>query len=164
MNTWIEKDGWNYSQDGLTRWQKRKDGSVNQESVPQGDTLTQQQFIEDCDVNVILKRIAKTGEMPLNANLIAGDFTQLPSYEEALATVIQAEKSFLEFPAELRQRFSNNPQILMDFLADEKNSDEAIKLGLRNPAAVPPAPNPILTELQSLNKNLNKKPKTTDIE
>lgn len=165
MNLWQYKDGWYYSQDGLQRWQKREDGTTNVESINEEPTLTQQQFKDDVDVNVILARIAKTNQMP-PLNPITGtigevDLTELPSYQEALNTIIAADNSFMELPAQMRLRFNNNPQQLMDYLNDPANIEESRTLGLRNPAPASPAPDPVLTELQKLNKNLKPKKQLT---
>lgn len=160
MHEWTEKkDGWNYSQDGTQRWKKRVDGTTAVESVPIGETLTQQQFKEDCDVNLIMEKYMKTGMMPQSvAPLLEGDFSNLPSYAEALQTVIDAQDMFMEIPAKIRQRFDNNPQELMNFLADESNTEEAIKLGLKNPKVIPTV-DPNLEALKEIANNT--KPKKT---
>lgn len=160
MHEWTEKkDGWNYAQDGTQRWKKRVDGTTAVESVPIGETLTQQQFKEDCDVNLIMEKYMKTGMMPQSvAPLLEGDFSNLPSYAEALQTVIDAQDMFMEIPAKIRQRFDNNPQELMNFLADESNTEEAIKLGLKNPKVIPTV-DPNLEALKEIANNT--KPKKT---
>lgn len=157
MKTWTtKKDGWTYCEDGLQRFKRRADGSLDVESVPQGETLTQQQFIDDCDVNIILNRILKTNEMPaLVPALLEGDFSQLPSYQEALHTIQHANELFMEIPASTRLRFENDPQKLMDFLADENNNEEAIKLQLKIPKPQP-LPDPQTELLSQIAKNTSK--------
>jgi phage internal scaffolding protein len=39
----------------------------------------------------------------------------------------------MALPAQIRSRFDNDPAKLIDFLENEQNHDEAIKLGLVNP-------------------------------
>lgn len=137
----MKKKDWFYSDDGLQRWQIREDGKLMVESVPQGESLTQQQFKEDCDVNVIMERYMRTGVMPNTvAPMIEGDFSNLPSYQEALHTIMAAEEMFMEIPAKVRLRFENDPQKLMDYLNDPANDDEAVSLGLKTRKEVPVEP------------------------
>lgn len=133
---------YNYSQDGTQRWYRRLDGSIDVESVPVGATKTQQQFKDDTDVNIILDRLMKTGEMPKfqSKSGVFGDFTEIGDYQQAMDTVLAADEAFMDLPAPLRKRFDNDPQKLLDFLADPINIDESRKLGLRNEAAPPVVP------------------------
>lgn len=94
-------------------------------------SLTQQHFKEECDINVILQRAAQTGELPLPAKKgVYGDFSNIPSYQDAFNIVMNAQKLFMELPWELRERFGNNPEQMVLFLNNPQNRDEAIKLGL----------------------------------
>jgi len=43
----------------------------------------------------------------------------------------------MALPSDVRKRFSNDPAELIDFLADKKNDEEAIKLGLKIKKNVP---------------------------
>ena len=95
------------------------------------ETLTQQQFKEESDINEIVRRFGLTGQMPENVNLPRyGDFTEVTDFQSALNLVLQAEDEFMRLPAELRARFQNDPGALLDFVHDDRNRDEAIKLGL----------------------------------
>lgn len=155
MGRWTQKeDGWFYSDDGFQRWKRRKDGSVDCESVPVGESMTKQEFKDDCDVNVILKRILKTGEMPkfMSSSGTYGDFSEMPSYREAMDIVNSARDLFMELPAEVRLRFENDPQALMDYLADPKNDEEALRLGLR--VKVDIAKDPVVEGLNAVNETL----------
>lgn len=160
MHIWTQKkDGWHYSQDNLQRWKKREDGSVAVESVPQGESLTQQQYKDDCDVNIIMERYMKTGMMPQSvAPMLEGDFSNLPSYAEAMQTVIDAQDMFMEIPAKIRLKFENDPQQLINYLADPSNDEEAIKLGLKLPKETPPI-DPHTALLTQISENT--KPKKT---
>lgn len=104
-------------------------------------TLTQQQFKDDANPNVLLEKF-KIGEIleqhPLNTNY--GDFTQVTTYEEAHDLLRQAEHEFMQLPLKIRNRFENNPQKLMDFLNNPENRDEAIALKLIESPKADPAP------------------------
>ena len=97
------------------------------------DSLTQQQFADECDVNNILAKYRATGLLTHikhhNGNF--GDFSSGEDYQETLAKVMQAQQSFDSIPSEIRYRFNNDPKLLIDFLSKEENMEEAVKLGLR---------------------------------
>lgn len=92
---------------------------------------TQQQFAEESDINTIVRRFGLTGEMPSDLRApVSGDFTGVTDFQTAMNAVRQAEEEFMRMPAEMRYRFSNSPQRLLEFLEDGNNREEAIKLGL----------------------------------
>lgn len=96
-------------------------------------TRTQQQFGPETDVNNIMKKYLKTGIPPVFKNTGRGvyaDTTKVTDYQAALDTVISAERAFGTLPSHIRSRFHNEPAKLIEFLADSKNLDEAIRLGI----------------------------------
>lgn len=94
-------------------------------------SLAQQHAKEDADINTIVRRFGLTGELPNNVRMPQyGDFTAATDYHTAMNAVIAANKSFEAMPAHIRARFNNDPGAFVDFCADSKNYDEAIKLGL----------------------------------
>lgn len=105
---------------------------------------TKQSFKDECDVNVIIKRFLKTGILDF-ANKHEpryGDTTGI-EYTQAMQTVAAAKSLFMEMPPHLRSRFENEPAKFLDFVQDEKNREEAERLGLLKPKATPgPAPAP----------------------
>lgn len=104
-------------------------------ACPEEEGQTQQQFAEEADINTIVRRFGLTGELPENVRVpVSGDFTGVVDFKSAMDAVASAQSAFMELPAALRARFENDPQRLMDFMAVEKNLDEARELGLVNPA------------------------------
>lgn len=100
-------------------------------ACPAEDSVTQQQFKDECDINTIVRRFGLTGDLPLNAAMpTSGDFTGISDFHSALNMVREAEEAFMAFPASVRERFGHDPQRLMAFLEDAGNRDEAVKLGL----------------------------------
>ncbi|WNK14720.1 MAG: internal scaffolding protein [Microvirus sp.] len=94
-------------------------------------SLAQQQFKEDADLNVMLERFKITGQMPQGLKMPSyGDFTHVGDYRSALDAVREARDQFMALPAKTRAYFENDPQKLIEFLADDKNRDEAQRLGL----------------------------------
>jgi phage internal scaffolding protein len=142
-------------QDGPRHVYRRANGSIRVATINNEPTKTQQQFADEVDVNNIMRKYQQTGELH-HLNLKAGryeDLTGLTDYQEMLHAVKHAEETFNALPSDVRNKFDNNPQQLIDFLGDSNNRDEAIRLGLVNKTQT----DPILSELQNLNKNLTPK-------
>lgn len=105
-------------------------------------SLTQQSFLEDTDINNILERFMKTGEAPQVIDLPRhGDFTQVNDFQTAMNILVHAQGEFMKLPAKLRARFENDPQQFHDFVLDDNNRDELIKMGLRKPRPEEPLKN-----------------------
>ncbi len=94
-------------------------------------TMAQQQFREETDINTILERFGRTGEFiaPLRMPEY-GDYTQVTDYHTAMNAVLAAQADFEALPAKLRSRFDNNAGKFVDFVMDDSNREEAIRLGL----------------------------------
>lgn len=119
---------------------------------PPEEDMTQQQFAEEVDINEIVRRFGLTGELPENFRApMTGDFSEVTDFQSAMNAVRAAESEFMRMPAELRRRFADDPQRLLDFLDDPRNRAEAESLGLvKRPAETTrPAPAAPTTELVS---------------
>lgn len=109
--------------------------------------LTDQSQKDDCDINRIMARYRETGYLvdpmhPGTRQPLFGDFTEIPDYQGALEVISAADAAFASLPANVRDRFGNNPQQIFDFLSDENNRDEAIALGLIDKPVEKPADKP----------------------
>lgn len=94
------------------------------------DSLTQQQFAEEADINYIADKFMRTGELPQVLNMpTAGDFEGIFDFQTAMNTIAQAKQEFMSLPAKIRTRFNNDPAELIKFIEDKENYDEAVKLG-----------------------------------
>lgn len=93
---------------------------------------TDQSFKAECDVNNIINRYMKTGEINHRARTagIYGDFSNITDLKESMELVKYANEQFMEIPAEIRKKFGNDPTQLTEWLQDPKNLDDAIKHGL----------------------------------
>lgn len=104
-------------------------------------SLTQQQFLEESDINTLVERFHLTGEMPQLQQLPAyTDYEGIFDFQTAMNTIRAAEETFMTLPAKLRARFHNEPQEFLEFCSDPENKDEARKLGLLKPEEPTPAP------------------------
>lgn len=112
-----------------------ENGNIKVQTINDQPSKTQQQFKDQCDINLIMKKYRETGQIShLKQN--RGQFldvSNIPSYQEALNTVISAQNSFQSLPSDVRKKFGNDPQNMIDFLSDNSNDTEAIKLGLKIP-------------------------------
>lgn len=103
----------------------------------------QQSFKDECDINKIIKTYDKTGVINHVNGLQAqyGDFSELKDYHGSYNQILEAQASFDALPAVIRKRFNNDPGELLKFVADEKNVDEMVELGLATKKNVPASPN-----------------------
>lgn len=111
---------------------------------PSGVTETQQQFKDDHDINVIVKRFGLTGELPYAQRAaFYGDFSGVVDYDSAVALVDSARKRFEKLPPEIRiDRFHNNPGELISAVAGMSEEDFK-KSFLEGPAPAPVVPAPV---------------------
>lgn len=98
-------------------------------------SLTKQSFAADADINNIMARYAQTGYLvdPLSVPVRRpsfGDFSSVPDFHEAQEVLAKSYEHFDSLPAVVRDRFENDPVKLLDFLSDESNRDEAVRLGI----------------------------------
>lgn len=116
----------------------------------------QQQFKDECDINVILKRFGITGKLPTNVAMpLQGDFSEVMDYHTAQTVMAHANQGFMRMPAEVRARFYNDAGLFVDFISDPNNAEDARKMGValpegwgapplagtpQNAPEVPPAP------------------------
>lgn len=105
-----------------------------------GVNFTQQSAKAECDINVIVdraKRGADLSQLTRGAGSY-GDFIGLPDLRDAMVLVANATEAFMALDASVRKRFDNDPALLLDFLNDPSNRDEAVRLGLLNAPVVQP--------------------------
>lgn len=119
---------------------------------------TQQEFAAEADINTIVERFGLTGAVPEVWNAPqSGDFTGVSDFSSAMQAVRKAEEAFMELPGDVRARFANDPQRLMEFLENDKNRDEAMKLGLLRPVEKPVRD--VVTAVDDLAKAMTSIPK-----
>lgn len=116
------------------------------------ESLTQQDDAKDADINVIVGRFLKTGQLPqVTLAPLHGNFLSAPDFREIQERLRTANEAFAQVPAEIRKRFGNDPAEFIAFASDEKNLDELRKLGLA-PTPPPPAPDPAPIKVEVINK------------
>ena len=95
---------------------------------------TEQSHKKECDVNEIIKKYDRTGLINHVAKFEAkfGDLRGV-DFKNAMDLVTRSQAMFDGLPSEIRSRFNNSPQFLLQFMEDPKNRPEAIELGLISP-------------------------------
>lgn len=99
------------------------------------DNRTKQAMRDECDINTIVKKY-RDRRIDLTQFAQAGeyaDFSNIPTYHEAMNQIAAAESMFEALPSALRRKFENNSAKFVDFCADPKNAKEMVELGLAIP-------------------------------
>lgn len=102
-----------------------------------------QGFRDDCDVNLIVKRHAQTGQLThVNTRQPTyGDFTAETDLRSAIELVSQAEREFMALPASVRALCDNDPATFLHAMASEEGVHALAAAGLPMGAGYkPPAP------------------------
>ncbi len=112
----------------------RLEGRPRVQLVCEGTGRTRQSMRDECDINVIMSKYAKTGFID-HLSRHGGDygFASSVTYHEALNVVSRADQMFTDLPAKARERFHGDPREFLDFVQDESNLDEMRELGLAHP-------------------------------
>lgn len=104
-------------------------------------SATMQNFKDDADINCIISRFETTGVLvdptvPVNRVPNFGDFSELPSFQEAQNVMVAANNAFNALPAKIRERFGNDPATYFSFVQGLKEGSdeyvEAVRLGIVN--------------------------------
>lgn len=100
---------------------------------------TLQSFKNDADINCIIARFENTGVLvdptvPVSRTPQFGDYSDMPTYQEAQNVIVAANNAFNDLSAKIRERFGNDPAAYFDFVQSLKEGSddyaEAIRLGI----------------------------------
>lgn len=117
---------------------------ANTDIYNEEESKTQQHHKDEVDLNVIVARYGITdGAIPPAATdpRYFGDFSDAPTFREALDRTHTAKERFAMLPANIRERFNHSPLKLWEFVSNPDNAEEAVRLGLlkKTPEAAAPA-------------------------
>lgn len=95
-------------------------------------TRTQQQYRDECDINVIMRNYRDKGIVPQGTAATAkyGDFSSVDDYLQAQLVIMNANDQFNQLASEVRARFNNDPAQFLTFATDIKNLDAMNDLGM----------------------------------
>lgn len=96
-------------------------------------SMTRQCFAKDADINTIMSRYPNGGvplDILMNGSPIFGDFSDLHDFGSVVNRVNQAKDNFMLLSADIRKRFDNDVEKLLDFINAPENVQEAVNLRL----------------------------------
>lgn len=101
---------------------------------------TKQSFKDECDINNIMKKFNKTGQLPemIKQNPSYGDFSEPLDFQESQNVVIKAIEQFQALPSKTRERFQNDPETFLRYMHSNPPEEEVRAMGLLKEK--PPAP------------------------
>jgi len=100
------------------------------------ESMTKQNHRNACDIKTIIEKARLTGIVSKNITPPNyGDYSREVDYHNAQSLLVEAQQNFARLPAKIRDRFENNPAVLLRFVEDKKNMEEAIELGLVAPSS-----------------------------
>lgn len=94
-----------------------------------GVSMTDPQFLKDCDINTILDKY-RAGLVPIVKPMKYGDFSEVGDFADALQRVTRAKEYFEGLPSDVRSRFGNDLTTFCDFALNPANVEECVKLGI----------------------------------
>lgn len=112
------------------------------------ESRTVQSDAQDADINVIVARFGLTNMIPQNVRMpMEADFIDVTDFHTAMQAMRAAQESFEAMPANVRERFGNDPAAFVDFCLEEDdgklvNLEAMRKMGLAvdKPAPLPEPP------------------------
>lgn len=118
--------------------------------VETGEGRTRQSMRDEVDINKIVGRFMKTGQLSHleRRSAIFADVSEIGDYRECLERVKSVQDAFFkEVPAKVRERFGHDPARFLEFISDPRNADEMVELGLRKKPEVAEAKKPPVDEV-----------------
>lgn len=97
------------------------------------DSMTQQHFRDECDINKIVERAIRTGDTTVFTSTQRGEFydaSAITDYADAMALVDDVHDDFNSLPSGIRSMFGNNVSQYVEFMSNPENWDKARELGL----------------------------------
>ena len=119
---------------------------------------TQQHKRDETNVNFIMKRFKKSGQLPNMESMHSlqyRDVSDVPDFMTMRNQMIKAEESFLTLPAKIRREFDNDPVKFLQFVANPENKARGVELGIfQKEKELPPDYQKMMfEELQKFNKS-----------
>lgn len=124
------------------KYEERPDGSRRVMQIPKKGSRVEQHHRDKVNINSIMKKYYKTGMLEQRSGARYGDFTSFESFHDAQDRILQATDEFMELPSDIRAMFDNDPAMLVEFINDPANEEQARNLGLIPPVGGMEAANP----------------------
>lgn len=110
---------------------RTKYDNVDVVSPSGGISMTDQQYRDECSIDVILKRYKAGQPLPVHERKGSyGDFSDVGDFMSCFDRINAAREDFAALPSEIRARFGNDVTAFYNFVLDPSNIEECAKLGL----------------------------------
>lgn len=139
-----------------TRFDPPMGSELNQEGQ---STKVRQSEKDNCDINKIMERFNRTGQLPSVKQIPPRYGEAIPvDYQTALQIVKESKDAFNQLPAKARQYFGHDPQNFMLALQDtsEDNTKKLLELGILQ--TIKPTPEDTLQQIAENTKKSEEKP------
>jgi len=105
------------------------------------ESAVQQQFVNEVDINTIVRRFGLTRELPSGREGgVYGDFSGVNDFESAMEAIERAQSGFMLLDPQVREKFANDVGLYLEFI-DSKSDEELAELGKpAPPVAAEPVP------------------------
>ena len=114
---------------------------IRVQTVPEGESLTEQSHKKECDINNIMRKYQKTGAIThQNKHEAEYGFATGQTFLDAMLTVTKGQQMFDELPSSIRNKFYNDPAQFLDFVQDPANKQELMEMGLTEESDPTPTP------------------------
>lgn len=90
---------------------------------------------DDADINYIIERYVRTGELPTSPMQYL-DCTTVQDFQEAAFTVAECNTAFEQLPSKVRDEFKTVANYL-EYIGNPDNVQDCVNRGLINPDSVP---------------------------
>jgi phage internal scaffolding protein len=92
---------------------------------------TKQAHAKEADINYIMRKYLKTGLIEHSRKHQPDyGFATSEDFHTSMNIITKANSMFEELPSQIRSKFENKPDQFLDFVHDENNLPEMIKMGL----------------------------------
>lgn len=92
---------------------------------------TKQAHAKEADINYIMRKYLKTGLLEHSRKHEPDyGFATSEDFHTSMNIITKANSMFEELPSQIRSKFENKPDQFLDFVHDENNLEEMIKMGL----------------------------------
>lgn len=118
----------------MVRIYSRFDVPLDEGIFFEDESLAQQHFKDECDINNILAKYNRTGLLPqVSEQFEFGDFGESFDYQASLNKMIEAQAIFDALPSQIRREFNNNVGEFLEQVHNEDFFDRGVEIGLFAP-------------------------------
>jgi len=109
--------------------------------ICEGSSLAKQSFRDECNINNIMAKYQRTGAIEhMNNHGQNYGYASSLDFRESMEILRTGQAMFDDLPAEIRNRFGQDPAEFLDFVQNPANIDEMREMGLVETSPSPAEP------------------------